>query len=132
MPRPILRMERSLYNARVQRLKRLIELKAPDCIIEMSTRAVLQCFPRRTVGQLWHEWQIRKAPHWLHWLTSPLYRNACREFDIEDDGEFESDMLRMFGGSTSNPEESATPFPADSESLKSAAQVPHESEGTPG
>jgi len=130
MPKPNLRVDRRLYEVRKNRLKRFIELDAPDCIIEMAARAVIQCFPRRTIGQLWHELQVRHFPGWLFWLTSKDYREACRLPD--DDGEFETEMLRMFGGSTVNPAESAIPFPAVSESLKSVAPTPPESEGTPG
>lgn len=130
MPKPTLRVDRRLYEARQDRLKRLIELKAPDCIIEMAARTLVRSFPRRTVGQLWFDWRIRSAPGWLLWLTSKDYRQACRETD--DDGEFEGEMLRMFGGSTQSPLEPSIPFPAVSESLKSAAPTPPESEGTPG
>lgn len=75
-----LRISEELYRERLDRMKRLIDLKAPDSIIHYSLMLTLESFERLTFREWWFQrvfW--KKSPHWLMWISSRYYREACRE-----------------------------------------------------
>jgi hypothetical protein len=87
-----LRVDKQVYEARRDRLKRLIELNAPPVIILMSVRSVEKCFHRRSFSQWLHDWQygsyrLKGWPHWLLWLVDRDYREVCREEEELDESE---------------------------------------------
>jgi hypothetical protein len=82
-------VERSLYGIRRDRLKRLIELNAPDVVILMGVRLLERCFRRRTFSEWIHDWKygsgkLKGWPDWLLWLTDAEYRKACADIDKDE------------------------------------------------
>lgn len=74
-----LKIPEALYEARKQRMKRLIDLNAPKIIIWYEARTLLNSFKPSTWRERWFDWQMHKAPHWLLMLISADYRQATRD-----------------------------------------------------
>ena len=72
---------KTLYEMRVKRLRKLIDLQAPVSIIGMEARMVSECFRYTLIDRI-RRWHFNRCPNWLLWLTSKDYREVCRE-DIE-------------------------------------------------
>lgn len=126
MSKPALRVPQELYDNRLQRMKRLIDLKAPAVIIELEARTLLRSFHRRSFKAIWHEWQWKFFPAWLYWLTSSDYRDACREVDPEVNEVFEAMMREALKPRPAQPSEPTSPAPGVPSSPESVAQVPPE------
>lgn len=74
-----------LYESRLQRLKRLIELEAPTVIIHREMLLTIRSFERRTFRQWLQDMRFRYAPHWLMYLTSSDYRMFSKQTEEEKD-----------------------------------------------
>ena len=91
-----LRVPESLYAARLDRLRRLINLNAPRVVLAAETELFLKCF-KWSWHSWWHSYRLSKFPHWLLWLTMPDYRACCREEEKQENEEFEREMREMLG-----------------------------------
>jgi hypothetical protein len=74
-----LRVDRRLYESRRDRMKKLIELNAPEIILRNEAKLFLRSFKRRGFGEWMHDWMMRSWPEWLVWLSSAQYRAIKRD-----------------------------------------------------
>lgn len=74
-----LRIPEHYYEARKQRMKRLIELNAPAVIIYREAQCLVRSFERRTFREWLQDMNVQHAPHWLYWLMDREYRQFARE-----------------------------------------------------
>lgn len=75
-----IKVSRNVYEDRRDRLKKLIDLRAPDCIIHAGSRAVAECF-ENGLWERFNRWKWRRVPHWMWWICSDQYRETSREVD---------------------------------------------------
>ena len=79
-----LRVSRSLYEERRDRMAAFIRVKAPDCVINMAARLLVECFEYTLLDRI-ERWIFNSGPEWLCWISSKEYREACREVPLEED-----------------------------------------------
>lgn len=79
-----LRVPEEVYEARVKRLKRLLDLDAPRVILCNEAEIFLHSFKWSWRGW-WHGWRWRNFPRWLMWATSAEWRQIVREAREEEE-----------------------------------------------
>jgi hypothetical protein len=68
---------RRMYQNRLNRLFKLVELNAPITVIGNKAHLVSLCFTS-TWRARFFDWQMKRFPNWLLWLTSAAYRQVTR------------------------------------------------------
>lgn len=67
-----LAVSQSLYESRRDRMRKLIDLDAPACVIGAEARLIASCFKPS-----WRDRRLAlyvRLPHWVLWLIWPDYR----------------------------------------------------------
>jgi hypothetical protein len=95
-----LKVPRERYEDRRNRLRNLIELKAPDSIIFTEALMVTECFEYGLVERF-HRWRMQHCPHWVWWVCSAEFRQICRDQEKQDLSEFEEQMRKLLSCSPS-------------------------------
>jgi hypothetical protein len=80
----------NLAQQRKERLKKVLDLDAPEVVIIMMAEGYLRSF-RISWRGVWEWVKLNKFPNWLLWITDKDYRNICREGAEE----FERDMREL-------------------------------------
>ena len=75
----VLRVDLKLYESRRDRLRKLIDLNAPQIVLRNEAEIFLRCFHPKPWAERWDRWMVNKFPEWLLWLTSSQYREMKRE-----------------------------------------------------
>ena len=74
-----LRVPEELRDQRRARLKRLLDIKAPDMVIATECELFLRCY-KKSWKRTWHEWKFVHFPNWLMWLTDSEWRKMTKEY----------------------------------------------------
>ena len=84
-----LKVSEELYQHRLESLKKLIDLKAPACIIRMSANQVVKSVHGLGWRHHVYSWYVSKSPRWLMMLH-PSTRSIVLEIEeyerMEDEG----------------------------------------------
>ena len=83
-----LRVPERLYIDRVARLRKMMELDAPRCIIQLNAELVVRCFQISWATARYSLW-LHYCPNWIKWLTSAQWRRDVATWEAEDEGEAE-------------------------------------------
>lgn len=90
-----LKIERRLFDERVKRFSKFVEMKSPDCVVQMAALLIVESF-HDPLRDKWDRMILRQPYYWIAWLFSAEYRQCCRDVDTQADAEFEEEMRRMF------------------------------------
>lgn len=75
-----LKCSEELYRERLSRLHKLIELKAPACIIRLSAKSVVDSVEGPGWRHHVYTWYVSKAPRWLM-MIHPDTRQIVRDIE---------------------------------------------------
>jgi len=89
-----LKVSREKYENRRDRLRKLIDLNAPDSIICAEARMVTECF-QYGINERLNRWAMHRCPHWIWWICSSEYRQICKDQNRHDLDEFEEYMRKL-------------------------------------
>jgi hypothetical protein len=72
----------TIYDRRVERLRKMIYLKAPRCVIQLEAELITRCFTV-SLTALWDGLWLHYCPHWLQMITSAQYRRYMTEMKYD-------------------------------------------------
>jgi hypothetical protein len=73
-----------LVGERRERLKKMLDLKAPEVIIIMMAEHYLRSF-KLSAPLIWQWFKFHKLPPWALWLLDADFRAVCRDHEFEDE-----------------------------------------------